>query len=253
MFSRISTTKQMKQELFLIRNNQCTAPPKPTANNSEEALGSSNGRQTAPSVPASRSPSRSTSHTSSSPSGGSQAPPSHARSGDPPPQSTPSTPKVIPPQQIKSKKFLCIGDSISANVDMNALQDATETKIVSAKAYSSIHDTVSNVAKQAAKYPQSNFTDVIPAMLRKDDYECLILQSGSVDITNLNTKDEPSTFIEYFKQEKIMSAKNLFSAACNALKMDPKLLKVVLMKQIIPESFSLTPRLPMTHPYFDFY
>ena len=146
MFSRISTTKQMKQELFLIRNNQCTAPPKPTANNSEEAPGSSNGRQTTPSVPASRSPSRSTSHTSSSPSGGSQAPPSHARSGDPPPQSTPSTPKVIPPQQTK----------------------------------------------------------------------------------------------------------NLFSAACNALKMDPKLLKVVLMKQIIPESFSLTPRLPMTHPYFDF-
>ena len=136
---------------------------------------------------------------------------------------------------------------------MNALQDATETKIVSAKACSSIHDTVSNVAKQAAKYPQSNFTDVIPAMLRKDDYESLILQYGSVDITNLNTKDEPSMYIEYFKQKTIMSAKNLFSAACNALKMDPKLLKVVLMKQIIPESFSLTPRLPMTHPYFDFY
>ena len=35
---------------------------------------------------------------------------------------------------------------------------ATEAQFVTAKAYSAVHDTESNVAKQAAKFPGSNFT-----------------------------------------------------------------------------------------------
>ena len=60
----------------------------------------------------------------------------------------------------------------------------------------------------------------------------MILQAGSVDITNMNTKDEPSKYVEYFKQETVMSAQNLFNAATNALKVQPTLSKVVIMKQI---------------------
>ena len=101
----------------------------------------------------------------------------------------------------KKQKILCIGDSISANVDIGALEVATQRQFVKAKAYSSKHDTVSNSAKQAAKFPDSNFTDVIPTELKKEKYEHLILQAGSLDITNMNTKDEPSKYVEYFKQE----------------------------------------------------
>ena len=79
---------------------------------------------------------------------------------------------------------------------------------------------------------QNNFTKVIASELNKEKYQCMILQSGSVDITNLNTKDEPSKYTEYFKQETVMSAHNLFNAAVNGLKVQPTLNKIVIMKQV---------------------
>ena len=106
-----------------------------------------------------------------------------------------------------------------------------KSKIVSAKAYSSIHDTVANAAKYAAKFPESNFTSVIPEMLKSDKFDNLIVQAGSVDITNLKTKVQPTKHFEYFRQETVISAKNLFSACENALKRNPNLKKVVIMKQ----------------------
>jgi hypothetical protein len=68
---------------------------------------------------------------------------------------------------------------------------ATQAKFVTAKAYSAVHDTVSNNANQAAEYPTSKFTNVVQTQLGKKDFKYLILQGGSVDITNLNTKDNP--------------------------------------------------------------
>ena len=112
------------------------------------------------------------------------------------------------------------------------MEVATQAEFVCAKAYSAINDSVSNVAKQAAKFPQSNFTDVIPAQLKKDKFQTLIIQAGSVDISNLNTKDKPSENIEYFRQETVFSAKNVFAAAVNTLKVQPTLKKVVLIKQL---------------------
>ena len=102
------------------------------------------------------------------------------------------TPQVASPEP----KILFIGDSISANVNLSSLSTATQSKFVTARAYSTVHDTVSNVAKQSAKFPSSNFTDVVPSELRKDKYHSLILQAGSVDITNLNTKDAPAQHLE---------------------------------------------------------
>ena len=97
---------------------------------------------------------------------------------------------------------------------MSVIEEATEKQFVTAKAYTSMKDTVSNDAKQAARFPESNFTDVIPAELRKDNYHSLVLQAGSVDISNLNTKNNVNKNLEYFRNETIMSAKN---AAVNAL------------------------------------
>ena len=113
-----------------------------------------------------------------------------------------------------------------------ALEAATEKKFVTAKAYSSVHDTVTNSAKQAARFPRANFTDVITNQLNKSSFHSLVLQAGSVDITNLNTKRTSEDAIEYFKQETILSAKNLFKAAVNAFSIQPTLNKVVIMKQI---------------------
>ena len=94
-----------------------------------------------------------------------------------------------------------------------------------------MYDDVINLAKQSAKFPSLNFTDVIPIELKKNNYKTMVLQAGSVDITNLNTKDEPEKYIEYFRQEAVVSVTNLFSAANNALKTNPGLAKIILMKQ----------------------
>ena len=80
-----------------------------------------------------------------------------------------SSPKPGPPSSCP--KILWIGDSISSNVDMNALSIATQATFVTAKAYSSAHNTVSNVVKQAPRFPASNFTDVVPAELQKDCFD----------------------------------------------------------------------------------
>ena len=103
-----------------------------------------------------------------------------------------------------------------------------------AKAYGAIFDNVGSKAKQAARFPAKNFTDVIPLEVKKESFDYLILQAGSVDITNLNTKDNPEEHSVYFKQEVRFAAKNLFSAAESALDAQPSLKKVVIM--------NLTPR-----------
>ena len=53
-----------------------------------------------------------------------------------------------------------------------------------------------------------------------------------MDITNLNTKENPEAHIDYFKQEKVKSGTNLFVAATNAIQEQPTLKKVIIMKQI---------------------
>ena len=134
--------------------------------------------------------------------------------------------------QQKVPRVLFIGDSISANVDIRLLSRATKAQFHQVKAYSSAMDTDSNVCKQAARFPHSNFTDVVPAELRKETFHSLVLQSPSVDITNLNTSVNPSKYIKYFEQQTVISAKNFFSVVENALQIQPKLNKVIVLKLI---------------------
>ena len=160
-------------------------------------------------------------------------PPPKPKTSSPKGQSHKSMPKTnLPSVKVSTPLILLIGDSISANVDIGALSNATQAKIITAKAYSSARDTESNRAKQAARFPDSNFTDVVPVELKKEKFQSLILQAGSVDISNLNTKDNPSEYVEYFRQETVKSATNFFAAGVNALTVQPTLTKVVLMKQI---------------------
>jgi hypothetical protein len=69
----------------------------------------------------------------------------------------------------KERKTLFVGDSISANVNIKALEIATNSKFISARAYSSAHDNEENVAKYKPKFPKSNFAEVVPAQLKKDE------------------------------------------------------------------------------------
>ena len=63
-----------------------------------------------------------------------------------------------PNSQPETPSVLFIGDSISANIDLDLLARATKAEFCQAKAYSSVKATLSSVWKNAAKFPNSNFT-----------------------------------------------------------------------------------------------
>ena len=68
-----------------------------------------------------------------------------------------------------------------------------------------------------------NFKDVIENELKNKDDDVLIVQAGSIDITNLKTDRQKVQNVEYFKQQTLSSAKNLFSVVANAEKNNPQL------------------------------
>ena len=80
------------------------------------------------------------------------------------------------------------------------------------------------------KFPEVNFTDVVRRELDKGDFKTLLLQAGSIDVTNLNTSENPEEYMEYFRQITVMSANNIFQAATNAVRSKPYLRKVIIMK-----------------------
>ena len=74
--------------------------------------------------------------------------------------------------------------------------------------------------------------DVFPREVVKDDFDHLIVQSGSVDVSNLKTDKNAEKYLNYFQQEAVMSAQNIFNAGVNALAQQPSLKKVLIMKHI---------------------
>ena len=79
-------------------------------------------------------------------------------------------------------KILFVGDSIIGHANIKVIADATHSEIVTSKAYSAIHDEVSNKAKAAAYFPRKNFLNVVPIEVAKDNFEHIVVQAGSVDI-----------------------------------------------------------------------
>ena len=138
-------------------------------------------------------------------------------------------------QQADEIKACIIGDSVSDNLDHRVIANAMKCKLRTAKAYSTLEDHEENVAKSRTKFPHKNFSNVIESELKKEDTNILIIQAGSIDITNMKTNgDNTKRYIEYFKQQSHLSASNLFTKVSNAFVANPSLQKAIIMK--------LTPR-----------
>ena len=131
------------------------------------------------------------------------------------------------------QKVCMISDDIVSNTNYRVIENVMNAKITTAKAYSSVYDDDENEAKQKTRFPTNNFVDIIDQKVCNDKPDILIVQAGSLDVTNLKTGgNNPEKYGEYFKQEAVMSATNLFTGVTNALEKDPNLKKVILMKQI---------------------
>jgi hypothetical protein len=233
----IDSHNAIKQELFILRqdrqeNKEKIGNIEKVVTNVSNAL-SSGKVPTLPKTPASVS--TSTASLSSDPETSVPQPsrPSVIRVNAP---NNMTTEKPLPKQSKQSKqqpkpKILFVGDSISGHADIKVIADATHSKVVTTKAYSAVHDEVSNEAKEAAFFPKKNFLHVVPNEVIKDNYEHVIVQAGSVDITNLKTDVNPKKYSEYFKQEAVMSATNIFNSCVLALERQPALKSVVILKQ----------------------
>ena len=159
-----------------------------------------------------------------------------------PPQTVPSSPPTTCPPSPSTRppveKILLVGDSISNQLHIETVEYATKAKVRTAKAYSTINDNTNDALKNAPKFPTKNFNDVIENELEKEEADILLIQSGSVDISNLKTEGKKAQHTEYFKEQATTSATNLFSSATNAAVNHPGLKKIIIFKQ--------TPRFDIT-------
>ena len=136
---------------------------------------------------------------------------------------------TIPKTKFLMKpKLLYIGDSIAHNTDLRNLERATNTRIHSRKAYSSVKDG-------RARWPHKNFADVTSAALSEtndgDKFTNLILSAPSVDITNIDTSEARSVDdITWFEQDVYQSCQNMFTIAQSALESQPQIRQVIILE-----------------------
>ena len=170
----------LKQEVFVLRNNQHIKTFQNISNETKPQ----------------------TTHFSSNPSSTPVSAPQHLpQSSSTPTRASTSTPR-------NKSKILMVGDSITKSLDTKVIEKATEAEISKVKAYGSVRDEISNIVKHAAKLPHLNYKDVVHSELAKAEFDTLVIQAGSVDITNLKTKDDATKHFEYFNEEVNKSAKN---------------------------------------------
>ena len=165
--------------------------------------------------------------------------------------------RVVKPENSKNmlkengkiNNVLFVGDSITAAAHLPTLVAAVNADIKQVRAYSSTFENIDSPASLAPRFPKKNFEDIIANEVCNAKYDALIVQSGSVDVTNLKTDtNDAQNYLEYFKQKTIVSAQNLFQAVTNAATKNPVLKKVVLMEQI-PRHDRNTSNPPGLKPY----
>ena len=143
-------------------------------------------------------------------------------------------PKAAPiPKAAPVRARACfIGDSMISNLDLKVVENAMQSEVRIAKAYSSLDNPKEDDAKEKTRFPEKNFSVVIDAEMKKADTDILVIQAGSVDISNMKIgEDNLKKYGEYFKQETIISATNLFTYVTNALVSNPGLKKAIILKQ----------------------
>ena len=133
-------------------------------------------------------------------------------------------------EQVKKKhRVAWIGTSISKNLEKTKFEKDLNVEIDVRKAYC-INDEAN------ARYRESNFKTVVPKVMENDCYDTLVLQTGSIEITNMNVNQavmDHDKNIETYKKEwfdKVeKDSSNLFDIAEDALKNKLRLKKVIII------------------------
>jgi hypothetical protein len=121
--------------------------------------------------------------------------------------------------EVRPKRANYIGDSISHHVDTDKLEEATKMEITKFKAYGTQYNT-------NQRFPEKNFSAVVPQALGKVECNILILQSSSTDLTNLRDGNK-----DYMEQEVHRSNVAMLHVCEAALTQHTMLEKVILMER----------------------
>ena len=160
----------------------------------------------------------------------------HKKRDQQPPQPVPVIPQPSPvsiPQVSEPAIVSVVGDSIINSLDTKVISAAMNAKVVVDRAYTSLNDTKENEAQNASKLPDRSYENIVDSIMTHHNSDVLILQAGAADITNFKTAGSNiDIHREYLKQQTVVSARNLFTLAENALKKFPSLREVIILKQV---------------------
>ena len=122
----------------------------------------------------------------------------------------------------KKAKVLVVGDSIAHNSNFRLLEEATNTVIHTAKAYAADFDVNS-------RFPNKNFKYVARNSAKKRKFKLVMMQSPSVDITNLNTADDSIVAVESYKKVVEKSRSKMFETANALIDENEDIEKVIIL------------------------
>ena len=138
-------------------------------------------------------------------------------------------PKEKKNKRYEKRKVTWFGTSVSKVLDRNKFEQETNAKLREVRAY---------CIKGEGKFPKSNFCAIVPNELRNHAADVAVLQTGSIEITNIDVKkammDHNKDIKEY---EREWSAKvekdseNLFNLASKVSNEHPNL-EVVILKRM---------------------
>ena len=136
-------------------------------------------------------------------------------------QTNPVSPTKV--EEEVEVKVLYVADSIGSHCDFQSIEKATGVEIVTKRAYSSVED-------MRAIWPERNFQDVVPVQLAEGNYNQLVMQAPSVDITNMK-RVVNKTSKQYQKGEASTSSFNTIKTAEKALQKFPNLKGVLIVER----------------------
>ena len=132
----------------------------------------------------------------------------------------------------KKIKISWIGTSLSKALNKNKFEQDLNVDLSVSRAYCIKEE-------DKAKYKKENFEEIVPKVIVREEPDILVLQTGSIEITNIEVNealmDKDSSLVEYKKIwfDKVeQDSKNLFEIAQDALKNKNSLEKVVILKRL---------------------
>ena len=132
----------------------------------------------------------------------------------------------------KKEKISWIGTSISKVLDKEKVEKDLDVSLSITRAYC-IKD------EPTAKYRKTHFKNIVPKVVEKEEPDTLVLQTGSIEITNIEVNkalmDEKKSIDEYKKgwfEQVENNSKDLFEIAQEALKKNKKLKRVLILKRL---------------------